>query len=144
MTPNEIYKLPVESVETDLSGLIGCYYNHVKESGVEAFVEGAEGVEVRVIKHFNFDFRRYWRLATVWFEDKPVMVIQNAGREGDDFSRRVITDQAAFRDLCKYVASLAGVDEPEETEVLAPDADLDQWDEFYGNSLNGHFKRNQY
>jgi hypothetical protein len=61
--------------------------------------------DVRCIAYRRHDDRRYISMYSFWFDGKPVMLTQNAGREGDDFRRRMITDEALFKDLCHYLHS---------------------------------------
>lgn len=102
LTPKDLYALkPVETL--DAWALRGCYYNHIPEAGDFAQLADRPRVQVRVVGYVNINGRRYWRLATVWFDDKPVMVIQNGGREGDDHSKRFVTDAALLREMADYL-----------------------------------------
>lgn len=67
-------------------------------------LETSTQIQVRVLKHHDFDERRIWQLATVWYKKKPVMIIQNCGREGDDFMRRFVTDAKRFTELVGHIA----------------------------------------
>lgn len=141
-TANELYAMPYE-VNCALCCLIGFGYNHIKESGLDTIdiVDiDTDRVEIRTIKYFDFDGRRFWMLATVWFDSKPVMVIQNAGREGDDHAKRYVTDKSALRDMCQYIRSLVPVEE-DESDLVDADEDIPSLTEFYGNELDGHFER---
>lgn len=137
MTPRDLYAMtPIRSVK-DPSYLQGCYYNHLEEAGDVNNLPGPPDdylVEVQYIKNHCFDGRRTWTLATVWFKDKPVMVIQNAGREGDDHYERFITDAVLFKEMVDHIKSLKEQDEP-----LMGVVDLDQDNpaltSFYGYDL---------
>jgi hypothetical protein len=114
MKPNDLYAMTPESVERGIDSLAGCYYNHLDGSGLDQFALGqitgdTSRVQIRTLKYWCFDGRRIWSLATVWFDEKPVMVIQNAGREGDDHSRRFITDFPRFCEMCAFLQSLVPV-----------------------------------
>lgn len=140
MTANEIYALTPESTTHALWDLSGCYYNHVAEAGDSSEWNSKETtrITVKTIKYFNFDGRRIWRLSTVWFDEKPVMIIQNAGREGDDHRERFITDKSLFCEMVTHIRSLAGV---EVLEVLDPEKDSPDLTKFYGYELSGPFER---
>lgn len=87
--------------ERSLQSLIGCYYNHIPEieTGTvlgEEVTKHNIMVVIKVIKHFNFDYRRYWRLATVWFDVREKLKtmkedfnkwwnIEGFGHCGDEF-----------------------------------------------------------
>jgi hypothetical protein len=155
VTPNELLARPVESVETDLSILVGCYYNFVPEAtnDMAEFVRPEDDrVEIRVFKHFNFDYRRFWRLAAVYLDGEPVMITQNAGREGDDHAHRFVVDGDRYRELVGIVASMPrkpndhSVDERDRkrTSVVARDEELgDKLTEFYNDRLDGGFFPNR-
>ena len=142
MKPQELYEMEPQEISHRPCELAGCYYNHIKESGIDGYELGwdveTDRLEIRIIKHHNFDHRRFWRLATVWFDGKPVMVIQNAGRDGDDFRRRIITDADSFRAMCSHIASLKPVTDIE--DVVDPQSDVDGLTDFYGNHLGGMFE----
>lgn len=63
-------------------------------------------IEIRVVKRLNLDHRRYWQLATVWFEDKPFGVIQNSGREGRDHVKAFWTNADAYNNAIQYLRDL--------------------------------------
>lgn len=143
MNAKELYELPSESETQDLNYLKGCYYNHVPELGDGWWVEsGNDKVTIQTVKEFYFDYRRFWALRTVWFEGVPVMVIQNAGREGDDHDARYITNEGAYRNMVAYIKTLIPVEQEEDLEDLLDESvDLSSLTEFYGNELNGYFDR---
>lgn len=154
MTPNELYKRMPENSHFDLDNLVGFYYNHIPEIDAHD-ISNANETEQRVLikeyKFFDFDGRRFWRLASVWFDGtkddkladayKPVMIIQNAGREGDDYDGRFITDEKLYLEMVTYIRSLIN-DRPYQTsDVVDPDVDINNLTSFYGNELDGHFER---
>ncbi len=114
----------------------GCYFDHMPEVDGKTYGSFApsERVTVRVVHYTDFDGRRYWQLATVWLDDEPFMVIQNAGREGDDHYARFVTDAERYGEAVRYLASLALAD-PEPGDVVDPDEPRDDLDTFYGDSL---------
>lgn len=170
-TPNDVYNLEPEETINVFNGtneyygsphsLWGCYYNHVpeiKEEDQYGKWEHSRRIKMRVYKHFNFDGRRWWRLASIWFDEQlpsdhpfleeeswvPVMIIRNAGREGDDFRDRFITDVDAYRIMVKHIFSLrilADGDINTENDIVDSDVEIKDLLNFYGNSLNGWFER---
>lgn len=71
----------------------------------------------------SFDERRYVSMHTIWFDDKPLMFVQNGGREGDDFKRRWITDSVLFQAACTYLRQHLPVEIGEE-DLHDPDAEV--------------------
>lgn len=145
MTPAELYARAPEKVDRDLWSLVGCYYNHIPEATTwDDIPPEAKSynprLELRYYKQHCFDGRRTWVLASVWFDSAPVMIIQNAGREGDDHHRRFITDPERYTQLIGYLHSLAEKKPVDLSDVVPLDQDIKGLTEFYGNQLDGHFE----
>lgn len=134
-TANELYEMPHQSATNNLSDVAEFFYNHVGESGVDLYSlpDVNDGrVEIRVLEFVNFDGRRIWQLATVWYLGKPFMILQSAGREGDDHAERFITDEGVFWSCCVYLQSL--VDTPH-ADTINPDIPIAALTTFYGRTL---------
>ena len=75
MTPRELYALPSQTIlYNPFESLIDEGWNHTNNDVTYEYgdkFKDSERLEVRVIKHFDFDFKRFWRLATVWFDEHP-------------------------------------------------------------------------
>ena len=144
MTPNEMYALEPESVTKDIGILVGYGYNHIPEIsfdfGCEIELESNQRVEVRYLKDFCFDGRRVWILASVWFDGKPVMIIQNAGREGSDHERRFLTDTSTYKEMVGYIQSLLSSVTEDDLVITDPDSEVPDLDKFYGHSLSSEFR----
>lgn len=141
MTPNELYKREPEQtvsfIETDWdeSYIRGCYYNHIPEIDGYAKYKPTDRIQIRIYKFVLFDSRRFWRLASFWLDDKPVMIIQNAGREGDDHANRFVTSQPLYVEMVSLLLSLQ---EPEEiqSDITDPDEEMGEITYFYGYDLD--------
>ncbi len=145
MKATELYNRTPESFSKDLNHLNGYDYQHVPEIQETWFDDDTndknEKVFFRIYKDFDFDGRRGWKLASVWFEDKPVMIIQNAGRELRDHADRFITDLDGYIGMVKYIRSLLPVEHVIINDVIDPSEERNDLDSFYGNSLDGVFER---
>lgn len=131
MSPNEVYQLPVQKVEKELWNL----EEHFPECNYEDFqAEEVQGLETRVFHDENFDGERYWRLAGMYLDDKPFMIIQNAGRGGRDHTQRFITDGEVFLEAVKRIRKLTI---PE--DVVPSEEDLPELTNFYGCSLTSFY-----
>lgn len=143
MKASELYLLEPESTSKCLGVLKGFYYDHLPE--VEECLLGLQGknnkVEIKTLKDFYFDERRCWSLRTVWFEGKPFMIIQNAGREGDDHRQRFITDVETYKKFVDYAKSLTDSQEYYLEDLIELDKDYPNLINFYGNDLFGNFER---
>lgn len=170
MTPRELLQRTPESVTFRLEYLNGCYYSHVPE--LEDWLQSYQHepasamntrVESRVYKHFDFDGRRFWRLASVHLDGDPVMITQNAGREGDDWAERIIVAPWLYPEMVAYLHTLAPPPEilamdGKSSRVVSLDDEIkgdgrawltsrgslksqDGLSSFYGESLDGRFER---
>lgn len=141
MKPSELYARTPEDTWKDLTVLMGCYYKHLpelEEVWSRLDLSKNEKVELRVYRHVDYDVRRFWLLAGVYFDGHPVMVIQNAGREGDDYHGRFITDGGRYFSMLKYLSTLCRFQEGDQQtiELVSPDDDVKDLETFYGDSLN--------
>ena len=139
----DLYKLEAESETTCLGVLKGFYYDHLPE--VEDHLWGYESsnekIIIKTLKDFDFDGRRRWTLRTIWFEGNPVMITQNAGREGDDHRERYITNINMYTEMVNYIKSLTGCEGLSDDCCIDEYRDYDFLDTFYGNTLNGKFEK---
>ena len=147
MKPAELYKRTPERIDNDINRLYGCYFNHIPE--IEALQYGGGMLEdkdkriaIHYYKDFDYDCRRIWALAAVKFDDQFVMIIQNAGREGDDWHKRFITDSHVYIDMVRYIATLvpAGEDRSQD-DFVDLNEDINGLTHFYGGDLDGYFER---
>lgn len=106
--PNDLYKLPAEK-HGPLSYLVSTEHTFIPEiGGWSPDIEKAtsERVRIDILKEVNIDARRIWRLSTVWFDGEPVMILQNAGREGDDHYSRLVTDAGRYQKMISHLRQL--------------------------------------
>lgn len=140
MKPSDLYQRQPEKVNNDLSVLFGCYYNHMPEAGenywqIRSPAVESKRLEIRYYKDHSYDGRRIWRLASVWFDGNPFMIIQNAGREGDDHSARFITDAGRYEEAVVYVKSLLPPDFGTIPDVVEAEVDIPSLTSFYSSDL---------
>lgn len=142
MKSRDLYARAPESTNYEVGNLVGFYYNHVPEieNANLPWEDPNKRVEFKCYKYFNFDGRRFWRLAGVYFDGKPVMITQNAGREGDDHRERFITDHAHYTQMVAYLMTLNQAKFEKPADVVGIDDEIPGLTEFYGNSLDGRFE----
>ena len=142
MKPSDLYARDAEDTWKDLSVLMGCYYKHLPELEQvwdRLDLEKNEKVQIKVYRYVDYDGRRFWLLGGVYFDGQPVMIIRNAGREGDDHHSRFITDGGRYFEMLKYLSTLCRFQDKDQQPVIdlvAPDDDIPDLETFYGNSLN--------
>lgn len=117
----------------DWNDLFGCYYSHIPEverHSINYELADKCNISVGYFKYKDFDDRRIWALGKVMLDNVPFMIIQNAGREGDDWSERYIFNEEVYN---KAVSVLRSCYEKEENYDLASvDDELKGLVEFYG------------
>jgi len=133
MKPSDLYKSMPEDSHHNIDILSGCYYDHIPEvdlCNVDVDqVEKDQRVLIKVYKEHQYDSRRFWRLASVWFDNEPIMIIRNAGREGDDHADRFITNSKQYYKLVSYLSV-------SELPAYDPDKDIPNLTQFYNDSFD--------
>ena len=133
MTPRQLLGLAPEEVTNRLEYLHGCYFSHVTVSLPDDTSDSR--IETRVLATRHTDSRRFHRLSAVFFDKKPVMFIQNAGREGDDYAKSHCINTKLFLDMDNYLFDkYAG----RARSGNASDLDMDSYAEltnFYGEDV---------
>ena len=70
------------------------------------------------------------------------MIVQNAGREGDDHAKRFITNKDVFTSMLSYIHTLIVPRfEIDDEDVITLDEERKDLHDFYSNSLDGYFER---
>lgn len=143
-SPADIYAMEAESITSDVYGMLDDHVNEYSPYDLDCDAIEKDGkLQIKTIKYHNYDGRRDWDLRTVWFDGNPVMIIQNAGREGDDHKARYITSKDYYIKMVQYLATFLA----EDTHGGVTDDVVDinhrhpQYGFFYGQHLNGKFKR---
>lgn len=142
MTPKELYEISTDQVGP-LTYLKESNYDHIPEAIVDQWdlIDiKSDLITIKIVKEFYFDARRFWRLCTVWYDNKPFMIIQNAGREGDDHSERIITNADLYNTACVHIRKLIRVS-VNDISIVDENSNLNNLISFYGSSLTGDFER---
>ena len=151
MKPSELYARQPEKVERELdvlfkSGGEMCFIPELDDiqTWTHAYdLEKQTSIEVKTLKYFQCDHRRIWWLSTIWFEGQPVMIIQRAGREGDDHLSRFVTDAELYTKMVDYLSKLFYPVFKHTTvaDLVEPDSEVKDLGNFYGRSIDGPFYR---
>lgn len=154
MTPSDVFALPSIRETHQVNCLCGFWYNHLPEidevvwqtihgnKGCLGDFEGYEGAaqseRITIKEHgfYTYDHRRIWRVASVWLDDRPVMIIRNAGREGDDHKARWVVDEEAYAGLLKEVVSLANPHPQKNEDFVDRNKDIGDVFDFYGHKID--------
>lgn len=141
ITANEVYKMKPEIVSHELGNLKGFYYDHIPEIVDSLWGIETDRIEIKTLKDFDFDGRRCWTLRTVWFDESPVMILQNAGREGDDHRERFITNLTLYKEMVAHIKSLLPTEDQSSDVVIDAEEGREDLINFYGNGLFGVFEK---
>lgn len=141
MKPIELYQREPESISRDLNDLDICTFHSPFPELIDNHWFNEEEhsndpkVEIRTYKHNYYDHRRYWKLWSVYFEGSPVMILQNAGREGDDHKKRFITDYHLYTELVDYLDSLLPKMYFSSNDMVSDEEDIEELTSFYQDHL---------
>lgn len=62
---------------------------------------------VKQVVYKNFDGERYAAMHTLWFDGKPMAIVQDAGRGGRDYKQRWVTDVKTYGEALAYLLLLS-------------------------------------
>lgn len=134
MTPNQIYALEPAQVKTCLYSLCDLLKD-VDRYDIDWDLNGR--VEARYYADHSFDGERCWSLYSLWFDDKPFMVCQEAGRGGRDHRDCFITDLDTCRAAEEYLRTLGRAGDGR--QAVSPDEDAPALTSFYGCELSDFY-----
>ena len=147
MKIQDLLKREPEKITYDLSVLADSdilpELSDVYELNSSRFETLNDRVDIAFYKYFNFDGRRIWALGCVRIDKCEVMIIQAAGREGTDHSRRFIINYDKYIEMIVYLQRLImGLENIKaEEKIYNINEDIEYLDNFYGYSLDGEFLR---
>lgn len=138
-TPAELYALKPIRVGMSWHTVLVHFpeINFDFDKDASATIELAGRMETRTIVDHDYDGRRGWTLQTVWFDGKPVMVVNSSGRDGNEYHERWITDGEAFGHLVSWLQTFTL--RKEITGYVKADAVLPAMTEFYGHTIHDYY-----
>lgn len=83
------------------------------------------------------DGNRIWLLSGLFFDNEPVLILQKAGRGGDDFSSFYLISKERLKNLRMYFASIPEETEHQEEQEVPLDKVEPGLNIFYGSSFSG-------
>jgi hypothetical protein len=60
-------------------------------------------LKARELTYVSDDGYRYTLVLTLWFDEKPFAIVQEGGRSGRDYRRRIVSDKAILGEAAAYV-----------------------------------------
>jgi hypothetical protein len=141
-TARQLYSLPSEDLpyECTVFSIAEHLYEVQNDIPYDLDTESLP-FEIKVLKDHCFDGRRTWTLKTVWWEDKPFMIVQNAGREGRDHVDRFITSVPQYKKFIAALQDLIGQDDDQiSRDMLGLDEERPDLDSFYSYKLDKPFE----
>jgi hypothetical protein len=138
-SPAELYALKPTRVDFGSWHTVNVHFqNDVNyyEIDLDA-VEKTQRMETRTIIDYDYDGRRGWTLQTIWFDKKPVMVVNSSGRDGDEYHDRWITDAGLFGELIAFLRSF--IPEAEVAGYAKASDKIPAMTEFYGHTIHDYY-----
>jgi len=137
-SPSELYALKPVSVHYDVDSLVRAHIPEIDAFSLDSDAIGeSKRIEYRELVFNTQDSYRTWQLGSVWLDGKPVMVVNNSGRGGDEYSERWITDAALYSEMVVYL--WAFVKETDVTGFVKADTKIPAMTEFYGNTIHDFY-----
>lgn len=139
MTPQELFSRTPVQVSNEIEG----FHSHLGDYGISQFefnkvLEEDPNIETRFYAVANFDGYRYWMLGAVFFRGIPVLIFQEAGRNGRDHTRNIeVRDPEnpnAMGDFLRYIRD--NLLENGRVEAVSLDTDVEDLDYFYNCKLD--------
>lgn len=94
-----------------------------------------EKIIVKSIVSHSFDGRRIWSLKSLWFDNVPFGILQEAGREGYDHINRYISNTCVFKECINFINNLVGIKEEDISDVVDENEFNSDLTEFYGHRI---------
>jgi len=98
--------------------------------------EKNEHVTIKFYADHPVDFDRCFKFFSVWFDDKPFMLCEVAGRP--DHQEALVTNWKTYDKAIAYIKSLSNED-CERRETIDPDEDCEGLGEFYGTHVSAFY-----
>jgi hypothetical protein len=134
MTPRELLTLEPQRTSHDIAVAL----SHVPEADAwDIEPEEDDRIEIRIYAFVDFDGTRSWELGSIWFDEEPALIFQEAGRSRSDHYERWIVDPDVYWSLVKYSFELPRTDEaPHREDARGMDDEMgDVLTTFYGCAL---------
>jgi len=128
MIPNEIYKCPCIRTEKQHLYRLEQYFPEINAGGLSW--ETNTRLEARYYIDSCFDGERGLAFYSVWFDDQPFMLCQDAGRGNQDYNRSFLTNRAVYQEALNYLITLTPAVEP--PREVDPNRNIEDLDHYYG------------
>lgn len=146
-SPNQLYAMTPVGVETkdilwDLmkqwfKAPFNLEYLEYQEGykELETAVESAARIQLRYLACVGFGSDEAWKLATLWFDDKPVAILT---QQGEDGYSAYTTDRESLYQMVEWVRSLAPRPKEGGGDV-DPDKPMEALTEFWNHTLHDFY-----
>lgn len=139
MNCKQLYEMDAKQKDW-IAGTLVEFFDHDEVSdkdGIYRIEEKAlnEKISVKDIVNYCFDGRRVWVLKSLWFDNKPFAIMQEAGREGDDHRDRYISNAEVFKECVDFINSLLQPKIEEINGLVDENQDMANLTSFYGHKL---------
>lgn len=139
MTIKDIYALKPTKITHTLYE-VNRHFPNVDFYNIEE--ETSTRLEIRYYADECFDGERGWSMFSLYFDGKPFMLCQEAGRGNQDFTNQHISDRATYDEFVAYLHSLYAPDPKQDEDIVGLDEDLPCLTEFYNHQLSDFYDAN--
>ena len=138
-TPTELYALKPVRVDYASWHTLNVHLRNEIDSYdlADGAIEESKRFETRTLVDHDYDGRRGWTLQTVWFDGKPVMVVNSSGRDGDEYHDRWITDGKTFAEMVSWLRTFQP--ETADTGFVEASKPIPEMTEFYGHTIHEYY-----
>jgi hypothetical protein len=137
-SPAELYAFKPVRVEYDVNTIVRIHVPEIDTYGLDhEAVEATKRIEYRELAYHSPDSYRTWELGSIWLDGKPIMVVNNSGRGGDEYSERWITDAALYSEMIVFLRQF--IAHSEVTGFVKADTKIPAMTEFYGNTIHDYY-----
>jgi len=134
----DLYNMKPSRVFYDLFHFVGTHLPELNNYDLNhELAEATKRIEIRQLAYDCPDGRRTWELDTIWFDGKPVMVVNSSGRDGDEYSERFITDGDTFAAMVRFLQEF--IEDATVTGFVKANAIIPAMTEFYGRTLHDFY-----
>lgn len=141
MKLSDIYNSPIISETNELYLLEKHINENIYFNNIPWDYSNPENNQQRIIlkKHLSVshDYRRGVEIFSVYFDNKPIMIGMNAGRELNDSIQTFITNEEGYSDMIDFLIELTK--EKPTPKIFDINTHLKELESFYGDKLSEDF-----
>jgi len=143
MKPAELYALEPISTTHDLYQMER-HSEALQSNALDwpKWENGDQRITLKYYADYSSDGERVWEVFSVWLDEQPVMICQEAGRGGNDDYSRFITNRKLFDKMEEYIRSFTEYNDDILNEVYEEQEEIKELGNFYNCTLSEFYDAN--